>query len=186
MVSPIAIRLATERVQQVGQVAGKVFFFGTLGSIIGSLSAGFILIPKLPIRWIIIGTGLLLMIIGLLGASRKVLTKIPLFLGLIVITLTLSTNNLSHDPNLIYEEDSSYQHIKVLRWNFEDGEGRLLKLDRSHSGAIYLNSKDLPFAYTRYYRLYKLTNKDAQKFLFLGSGAYAPPQKLLSERKDAI
>ena len=54
-----------------------------------------------------------------------------------------------------------YQHIRVAKHQFEDGEGLLLMLDRTFVGAGFLHSNDLPFPYTRYYKLYELVNPDA-------------------------
>lgn len=60
--SPYAIKLQSVQFPQegVGSVAGKIFFWSTLGSIVGSLLAGFVLIPKFGIDQIIIANGMVL------------------------------------------------------------------------------------------------------------------------------
>ena len=59
MLSPFAITLlhAREADRGVGNVSGLVFFWSTLGSIAGSLSTGFLLIPHWGIGSIIVGVG---------------------------------------------------------------------------------------------------------------------------------
>ena len=70
MVSPIAIRLSAEKLSTVGEVAGNIFFFSTMGSIAGSLATGFILIPHFPVSTIIISTGVILVGMGLIGLVK--------------------------------------------------------------------------------------------------------------------
>jgi len=64
--SPYAIKLQSVQVpeQGVGSVSGKIFFWSTLGSIIGSLLAGFVLIPNFGIDYIFITTGVVLFLLG--------------------------------------------------------------------------------------------------------------------------
>lgn len=187
MISPIAIRVSTTQLSEVGNKAGRVFFFGTAGSIVGSLLAGFILIPHFPISKIILGTSLTLVVLGSLGLFKKIIKKwigfIPIVFVIYLVSFSLS---LPTSKSIIFEEDSMYQHIRVLNYEFEDGKGLLLMLDRTYAGAGYLDSNDLPFRYTRYYKLYELVNEKANKFLYLGGGAYTTPRKLLTEREDEI
>lgn len=188
MVSPIAIRLSVTKLTKVGEVTGRIFFFGTLGSIAGSLMAGFVLIPRFLISQILIGTSLLLVGIGLFGIRKSLNRNTWILLSTALILAYVSVLNLTPDSNeaLLHEEDSMYQHIRVVKHEFPEGEGRILMLDRTYAGAGYTSSKSLPFAYTRYYKLYELVNAGARRFLYLGGGAYTTPLKLLDERDDDI
>src|SRR3989344_5689515 len=61
MLSPFAVKLNTAHLEnEVGQRSGEVFFWSTLGSIVGSLLIGFILIPFFGINVIINATGIFL------------------------------------------------------------------------------------------------------------------------------
>jgi len=66
--SPYAVKLQSVNFpeQGVGSVAGKIFFWSTLGSIVGSLLAGFILIPYFGVNQIIIANGVVLFFLGLI------------------------------------------------------------------------------------------------------------------------
>src|SRR5687768_18469545 len=66
MVSPYAIKLQTlaAPASGVGQVAGTIFFWSTLGSITGSLLAGFVLIPNVGIDRVMVAVGVLLFALG--------------------------------------------------------------------------------------------------------------------------
>lgn len=59
MTLPIASRIATERLDKVGSSVGNIFSINTLGTVVGSLTAGFLLIPAFGVRHTIeIGIGL--------------------------------------------------------------------------------------------------------------------------------
>lgn len=90
-VTPFAIRLARPPAGEVGGVSGLVFAVSTVGSLLAALATGFLLIPNLGIRAILVWTGIALALVaaaGFLGARRvpaaavAALVAIPLFLGL--------------------------------------------------------------------------------------------------------
>ncbi|HZP33694.1 MAG TPA: fused MFS/spermidine synthase [Candidatus Acidoferrales bacterium] len=73
---PYAIKVRSTRTPQIGigTIAGNIFFWSTLGSIAGSLSAGFLLIPRFGIDRILITNGVVLCLLGLvplLAFGRK-------------------------------------------------------------------------------------------------------------------
>src|SRR4030042_1384357 len=58
MMSPFAIKLKSLEEKEIGRVSGAIFFWSTLGSIVGSFAAGFFLIPSFGINIIIISVGM--------------------------------------------------------------------------------------------------------------------------------
>ena len=87
MLSPFAITLlhAREADRGVGNASGLVFFWSTLGSIAGSLSTGFLLIPHWGIGNIIVGVGSGLVLLGGVGLlmTRKLPKILPVGLALL-------------------------------------------------------------------------------------------------------
>ena len=76
--SPFAIKLQEKYLpdEGIGGISGGIFFWSTLGSIFGSLSAGFILIPFFGINQIVLFIALVLSVLGALplikvGSFRK-------------------------------------------------------------------------------------------------------------------
>jgi spermidine synthase len=61
-VTPFAIRLARPPAGEVGSVSGLIFAVSTIGSLLGALAAGFLLIPNLGVRSILTLTGVALML----------------------------------------------------------------------------------------------------------------------------
>lgn len=190
MVSPLALKLETFELEEIGRTSGKVFFWSTLGSISGSFLTGFFLIPHWGISKIIVATGSSFIFIGLLGFffSEKELIKLKKsqFFSLLMVIFLFSylTLLLPPSPAILFQKDGLYERITVEEGQIKDQGARILRLDRSYEGAIFLNSDELPFNYTKYYLLYRLLNPQAEKALFLGEGAYTVPRRLLLEQNN--
>ncbi len=192
MMSPFVIKLKARELKKIGKVSGSVFFWSTLGSIAGSFLTGFFLIPHWGVSRIIFCTGILLIIIGLFGGwlTRKNPAKnrfqiFPLFLIIIIVfAFSLATLFRPLPKSILYQKDGLYSQITIENIQWQGEEARFLYLDRSAEGGIFLESDELPFAYTQYYSLYKIVNPQAEKALFLGGGAYSNPRKILLEKND--
>jgi spermidine synthase len=197
MLSPYAIQLqsVTAPNQGLGSVAGTIFFWSTLGSISGSLLAGFVLIPRLGVDRVIIAVGVLLVVLGLvplivLGVrSRQVLAS-----GAGAFILALAAAQFDARPvvdaeTVVYRSDGLYQEITIYEGSYLNRPARFLLLDRSESGAMFLDSTDpseLVYDYTKYYSLYKVFTPRVRNALVLGGGAYSIPKALLHELPDAV
>src|SRR5262245_7524457 len=75
MVSPIVIKLALTDLRQTGSIAGKIYAFSTVGSIVGTFMTGFYLVSAFGTRAIVLGVAIILIgmaiVFGdLLGAAR--------------------------------------------------------------------------------------------------------------------
>ena len=197
MLSPYAIKLQSLSVpeQGVGSVAGTIFFWSTLGSITGSLLAGFVLIPRVGVDRVLIAVGVLLVALGLvpllvLGVrSRKVLASGAGALILALAAAQVSSRPLVDAETIVYRSDGLYQQITIYEGSYLGRPARFLLLDRSESGAMFLDStdpSDLVYDYTKYYSLYKVFTPRVQNALVLGGGAYSIPKALLHELPDAV
>ncbi len=189
MLSPYVIKLQSIQTpkQGIGSISGKIFFWSTLGSIVGSLLAGFVLIPIFGVNQIIIATSLSLFILGLLPLifikfNKKYLIFF-IFLFLLILGFYLLKTN-QENKNIIYKKDGIYEKIIISNGFFNNRPIRLFKQDHSISGAMFLDSDDpldLVFDYTKYYSLYKLFTPEIENALIIGGGAYSIPKALLKE-----
>lgn len=190
--SPYAIKLQSLKFpeQGLGSVAGKIFFWSTLGSIIGSLLAGFALIPYFGVNQIIVTNGVVLFFLGLvplliLGEKKYLNQSLIALVFLVGISLYLS---YSTRKNTVYSKDGVYEKITIYDGQFAGRPTRFLEQDRSSSGAMFLNSsdpKDLVYNYTKYYSLYKIFNPEIKNALVIGGGAYSIPKALLADLPNA-
>ncbi len=190
MLSPLVAKLQKLRLkkQGIGHITGDVFFWSTLGSIVGSLSAGFYLIPNFGVREIIVGVGVALFSIGLLGMflprhkNSSVGKVIVLFLTLPIVHLTLfSFNLIRENPAVVYRQEGVYDNIVIYDGEFYGTPARFLQQATDASSAMYLSSDELVYDYTKYYEVYKLINNNAQNALVIGGGAYSIPKALLRD-----
>ncbi len=192
MLSPYAIKLQSVNFpeQGVGAISGKVFFWSTLGSIAGSLSAGFLFIPYFGINKIIISTGVALFLLGFSGlfiSDRKQnLFKFFLFF-LIFVSCSLCSFYFAK-ADFLYQKDGVYEKITIFDGEFNGRPTRFFMQDRSFSGAMFLDSQDptdLVYEYTKYYSVYKAFNTEIKNALVIGGGAYSVPKALLFELPEA-
>ncbi len=187
LLSPYAIKLQEVQFPKtgVGKLSGQVFFYSTLGSIIGTFLAGFYLIPRFGLHLIVIGVGSVLVIIGLFGVlgNRDLKKKSLNTLLLIAITSFLfitSTFKYANNNNIVYSKDGIYEKITVLDTKYKDKDSRILIQDRSSSSAIFHEDPEaLAFEYTKYIDVYKLFMDKPKRALFIGGGAYSMPSYLI-------
>src|SRR3989338_3061685 len=187
--SPYAVKLQSVQFpkQGVGSIAGKIFFWSTLGSIIGSLLAGFILIPNFGVDHIFITTGVVLFFLGfiplaLFGSEKKRLFQsLLVFVIFTVITLFAAQQA---EGGVIYSKDGVYEKITIYDGVYGNRPTRFFQQDRSGSSAMFLDSDDqtdLVYDYTKYYSVYQVFKPDVQNALIIGGGAYSIPKALLAE-----
>jgi spermidine synthase len=188
-VAPYAVKLHSLAAPNtgVGRTAGAIFFWSTLGSITGSLLAGFVLIPRVGIDRIIIGTALVLVLLGTgaLVALRARRTRIYAASVTSIVVFGLAWWIATPvDAGVVYVRDGVYQKITIYEGAFVGRPARFLLLDRSESGATFLDSRDptdLVYDYTKYHSLYKIFAPRLQRALVLGGGSYSVPKALLKE-----
>lgn len=194
--SPYAVKLQSiySPTLGVGRVAGAIFFWSTLGSITGSLLAGFVLVPNVGVGRVLIAVGVLLVLVGLvplliLGARTARVYGAAVGAALLAVAAPqFVAQPVAGQETTIYRTDGVYQLITVYEGRFLDRPTRFLLLDRSESGAMFLDSTDpadLVYDYTKYYRLYRIFTPRVLNALVLGGGAYSIPKALLKELPGA-
>jgi predicted membrane-bound spermidine synthase len=127
-VSPFAIRLCLEEATSSGAAAGRIYALSTGGSLIGTFAAVFLLIPNLGTRRSFFVISLLLLtvaVIGLLQTARRSARLYILLLMLVAALQFWSLGPIKPTQGMIYETDSAYNYIQVLR----SGEQLVLKLN---------------------------------------------------------
>ncbi len=194
--SPFSVAILHDDAEEgVARLTGAVFFWSTLGSIAGSLSSGFLLIPNFGIDRILIGVGLVLCALGLvprlaLGPSkRRVLgLLVMLFFSVTAITVWRAKPTVA---GTIYKHDGVYESLTVRDGLWQGRPTRFFFQDSTYSAAMFLdqsgktNADDMVFDYTKYYALYRSFNPDLKRALVIGGGAYTIPKALLQDASEA-
>ncbi len=130
-VSPWAIRLAVDRVEQAGEVAGRLYALSTAGSLVGTLLSALLLIPLVGTRRTFLIFALAIALVAVLGLlpQRRYLAApaaIALLLALPVGTLKAQTDS----GRVIYEADTEYQYARVIE---RDDRSRILELNEGQA-----------------------------------------------------
>jgi len=130
-VSPWAIRLAVDKVEQAGEVAGRLYALSTAGSLVGTLLSALLLIPLVGTRrtFLIFALAIALVaVVGLLPQRRYLAAPaaIAVLLALPVGTLKAQTDS----GRVIFESDTEYQYARVIQ---RDDGSRILELNEGQA-----------------------------------------------------
>ncbi|HEX5091920.1 MAG TPA: fused MFS/spermidine synthase [Burkholderiales bacterium] len=191
MLSPFAITLLHARASKggVGNASGLVFFWSTLGSIAGSLSTGFLLIPHWGISHIVIGVGAGLILLGCTGLllARGLPRIVPAGVALLGLSVAaaLRPGGLP-DLSVVYAADGLYDRIVIRDMQHQGRPVRILWQDQNMNSGMFLDDGSLAFDYTKYFDLYRLFAPALQSALVIGGGAYSIPGALLQGAPQAV
>ena len=123
-VSPFAVRLRSTTVSSAGGTAGAVSALSTLGSILGTFVSVFLLIPYIGTAATLYIASVVLLIFSIIGlVSTRVMRPIPIYAALLVVVLALAMFvprgiiKPSSYGELLYEKESAYNYIQVVRDN---------------------------------------------------------------------
>lgn len=186
MLSPFAIKLQQQLLRGqgtgIGTISGEMFFYSTVGSIIGSLLAGYVLIPQVGVRATIIGVAAVLVGLGivplvLLGMDKRFAAKVGVLIGFALLASVFS----APAGNVVYSHDGIYEKIIIADGRRHGRPVRFLMQDRSSSGAMYLGSDELVYDYTKYFALHEVFTPEAKRVLVIGGGAYSIPKAYLKD-----
>jgi spermidine synthase len=192
MLSPFAITLlhARETDRGVGHASGSVFFWSTLGSIAGSLSTGFFLIPHWGIGSIVVGVGSGLVLLG--GVGLLMTRKLPgiLAVGVVLVGATcgiaLRHAGTAQGRGDVFAADGLYEKIVIRDIPYGGRTARILLQDLNVSGGLYLDDGSMAFDYTKYFDVYRLFTPGLRNALAIGGGAYSVPGSILRQSPGAI
>ena len=183
MVAPFAVKLKLEKLQGAGSTVGNLYAFSTLGSIAGTFLAGFFLIQYFRTTTVIFLVGLVLMTASfLMGWQRRFFAAQCLVTLILISSLVMfRLDNVASAKQGFVDIDSQYSRIWVY-----DGKDtstgkpiRSMQIGDEHSSAMFLNSDDLVYEYTKYYRLGAYFNPTVNRALMLGGAAYSFPKDFL-------
>lgn len=165
-VSPLAIKIGSKNIKEIGSVSGSLSASTTLGSIVGSFIAAFVAIPFLGTRITIFTSGVLLMLLSVtVLKKRTILVTLILFLIIIFLILPSSLNR----QEVIYETESPYQFITVVQ-----GEDRRFLITENGRGvqSASLDQDMLTGNYIDYLATlpFLLSKKDNLDILIIGAG----------------
>jgi spermidine synthase len=145
-VGPMIVRATIVDVGSSGALVGRLSAIGTIGAIAGTFLTGFVLLGAVPTRLIIVGTGALLVMVGLVIAVRGGRSGTPL-LGA-VVALGLAGGSALAAPAAC-DAESAHYCIRIVEDPADPG-GRTLILDGlAHAHVDLDDPTALRFGYVR-------------------------------------
>jgi spermidine synthase len=186
MISPVVVKLAVKNIEKMGHAVGKIYAISTLGSISGTFAAGFFLISWLGTRQIILLTGCVMMLTGLIFGATLKMRKAAV--GVAAVALLAATLGYGAafkpqlDDNVFYYTESDYYTIQVAKVYSRDEVTVLnaLVLDNlTHSYVQPEDSYQIEYQYERIYGdVLKWKNRKNSYFrtLSIGGGGYTFPR----------
>ncbi len=187
-VSPIAVKIKNNSMDHIGATSGKISSLSTIGSIFGTFFAGFILIPNLGVRNIILGCSILLWILSVYLFNKKdkkyyILMIVEL---LIIIGLNLLGGYLFQvsNPEITRDVDSEYSRIWVTNLNVGENTYKTLQVDTGLESYINQETGEMGATYLYYYDLFEYYDKEAKDALMIGGAAYTYPMHYLKKYEN--
>lgn len=181
--SPFAVKLKEKDEKQIGQVSGKMSAISTIGSIFGTFLAGFILIPKLGVKNIILMIVVILNILSFILQEDKNIKYIikSIIILLILVAVVFLGKKLFYQKyqDMILDTDSEYSRIWIRKLVNDSGkEYNTLEVDLGLE-SIASNEKKLTSEYLKYYDLFDYYQENTDNVLLLGGAAYTYPSYYL-------
>jgi spermidine synthase len=183
-VTPYAIRLKMQSVENAGKTVGRLYALSTVGSIFGTFLAGFILLPFLgSSRTMYILAGLMFGLALLLAPFGKQIISIFLLLLLptsIIFNELYLFNPFSSDKTIDF--DTQYNRVRIMDRTEKASKKKLRMMVTDHESAqsaMYLEDEELVIDYTKFYHLLRHFNPNFQKTLIIGGAAYSFPKDYL-------
>ncbi len=184
MVAPFAVRLKLADTRSGGRTAGNLYAVSTIGSIVGTFLAGFVLIAWLG------STNILLLMAAVLALASLLTSRTDMGLkaaaaALFFILLFLA---LDYDVQLrsvgFVDTDTAYSRVIVFKGE-ENRTGRFMRVmvtgPHARQSAMYLDDPAaLAMPYTRYFRLVEHFVPEMRRLLVLGGGGFSFPKYALA------
>ena len=187
MVSPYAARLKIKNLDRSGEAVGSLYALSTLGSIVGTFAAGFVLIPFLGTIKILYFLSISLVVASLLAYSGHFL-KFKIALIILIVAGSFFPYSQFGDK-VIADIDTRYNRILLEKGRDPETDKPVLGMNTDPFGtqsAMFLNDKNkLVFDYLKFFRLADHFKKDLKHSLVIGGAAYSFPREYLRRHPDS-
>lgn len=185
-VTPYAVKLKMISLEDSGKTVGRLYALSTVGSILGTFLAGFLLIPLVgstrTLYLIVICLIALSVLLAPFVFSKANLTVLIMFVFGIAVTelqsyLLLRTNDL-------HDFDTEYSRVQVFTMT-DDATGRKVRAlafdPHFIQSKMFLDSDEIASEYLKYYHLVRHFKPDFQTTLLIGGAGYSFPKDFLKK-----
>jgi spermidine synthase len=179
-VAPMLVRATITDVASSGSLVGRLSAIGTAGALVGTFLTGYVLLGVVPVRALIIGTGLLLVVAGValqLRLGRRDRHAVVAVLAFVGLALGAASTTIANPC----QRESPY-YCMAVRTDGDSATGRTLVLDDlRHAHVDLADPTALEFAYIQWFAAATadLTDSGAPlEALHVGGGGFSFPRYL--------
>lgn len=183
-VLPFAVRIRLEDVATGGKTVGRLYALSTIGSIVGTFLAGFVLIPFVG------STRTLYVIAGTLFALSLLLAPLALTRNKLTALIFFVFGVAANEMLAVYgwqtrrQKDIDTEYARLTIFDSVDPrtnkEIRVIVNDPFFAqSAIFRDSDDLVFEYTRFFHLASYLRPGLSRSLMIGGAGYSFPRDYL-------
>lgn len=188
-VSPFALRLSLNETAHSGAIGGQLYAFSTLGSIVGTFLAGFVLIPQLGSFKTLALVSVILVLCGVILLRTKTTLMIMVFIAVGCSAVWSNAFVFSPGPNVLAEYESAYNRLFIVNGISQQTKEPILSImsgPHISQSAMYTDRDELVFEYTQFFRMADYFNPTIESALMLGGGAYSFPKDYLKNHSGTI
>lgn len=184
-VSPYIIRIAAREMKSIGRTVGSFYALSTIGSVVGTILTGFVLIVYIGVNQIffLVGTILIVIALAYFVYFRR---KWPLVVLLLIpaaaialtnqetISITLPSGTTA---SVVFAKDTNYGNIKIVDYQYPPHHTRELLVDGAIQTGVDLNNSMsiYPYPYLLEILPYSL-HPEGKRCLVIGLGGGAVPR----------
>ncbi len=182
MVSPLVVRIAVRETASVGRTVGLFSSVSTVGSFVGTVCTGFVLIAYFNVDriFIVVGSGLLLLAVAYAVLYRRFWLCVPLLvLPFLVPEAGGEKTKLLPSGTRVtrmFFKDSFYGNMQVLDYSFGSQRTRELVVDATIQGGIDTASGASIYEYSYFLQFIpRVIQPEGKECLVIGLGAGLVP-----------
>lgn len=185
LVSPQVIRLSVPDVSHAGAVAGRVYAWSTVGAIVGTFAAGYVLLSTVGMYRTILGASLVLVLTSLLAArvwnNNPLLYLFSIVLGGVTGGFILTARNAGDGTQV----ESNYYTIKVTRNTQRGTPPTALNLNLDHLLHSVVDPYDPKYLYYTHEHIqvefmwHARAATPEPRALVIGGGGYTFPRYIM-------
>ncbi len=190
LVTPFAVRLRMTSIEETGRTVGRLYALSTVGSIVGTFTAGFVLIPfvgSVRTLYLIAGTLIALSLL-LVPLTMTKLNIAAITLFTFGVASSEGSAYLLRQNSGVYDIDTEYSRVQIFD-SKDPATGKPIRALATDpyfvQSAMFLDSEELVLDYSHYYHLISYFRPDLTRTLIIGGAGYSFPKEYLRTYPNA-
>lgn len=181
IISPYVAKLKITNIATSGTTVWNLYALSTAWSIFWTFLAWFFLIPFFWTNNLLVILSTVLVLLSIFVSYKKnlMLKIIVLVIAIFILVWIKEIKNI-YANNWLIDIDTTYNRVRIYnRTDNNYKKIRSLLINNEHSSAMYLDSNDLVYEYTKYYHLAKHFFPNFKNTLMIWGAWYSFPKSFL-------